>query len=131
MQGNLGTKEINYDRVQLGRDQWRQRQKHCCNWTILQTLRQKEYLNEALGKQISNLASQCDIVIMGDFNYLGICWNFLPEEELIKFLALLNYNFILQKGEEETEGNSVLNLNSCHQDRSTWWGGNCRNIREK
>lgn len=69
-------------------------------------LEQAEEMNEAFLHQMTSLLKNHEIVIMEDFNYLDICWeyNSAKSQRSSTFVSSLGDNFICQKMEKKKKG---------------------------
>jgi len=79
---------------------------------------QAEEEEEALMKQIINLTSKKDSIVMGDFNYLDINWetHSAGSTKSRKFIDRLEEGYLSQAIREGTRGNNTLDLILTNRD---------------
>ena len=90
-------------------------------------------MDEIFEKQIARISQTHDVVVMGDFNYLDICWeaNSAKYGPSKKFLVCVADNFLLQKEKKETRGLTILDLILTNSDDLVGEGAVKRNSRRE
>jgi len=73
---------------------------------------QEEEVDEAFYRQLKVASQSQSLVLMGDFNHPGICWEDCRARHMLsrKFLQGINDNFLMQVMEEPTRRCMLLDL---------------------
>ncbi|XP_019344734.1 interferon-induced protein 44-like isoform X2 [Alligator mississippiensis] len=74
------------------------------------TSTKEEEVNEAFFKHMTNISKTSEMVLMGDFNFLDICWkNSAAKCKMSsQFLTCVEDNYLFQKVEDVTRGSSIF-----------------------
>ena len=73
---------------------------------------QDEEVDERLYKQLGEVSSSLPLVLVGDFNFPDVCWNYntADREQSRRFLERVGGNFLTQPVREPTRGSNILDL---------------------
>ncbi|XP_019376603.1 PREDICTED: cathepsin O [Gavialis gangeticus] len=73
---------------------------------------QEEESNQAFYRELAEAASTKDLIVMGDFNYLNICWgnHSASSSRSTNFLATIDDLFLTQAVERPTRSKATLDL---------------------
>ena len=73
---------------------------------------QDEEVDERLYKQLGEVSRSLPLVLVGDFNFPDICWNYntADKEQSWRFLERVGDNFLTQLVREPTRGSNILDL---------------------
>ena len=69
-------------------------------------------MDERLYKQLGEVSRSLPLVLVGDFNLPGICWNYniADREQSWRFLECVGDNFLTRLVREPTRGSNILDL---------------------
>ena len=73
---------------------------------------QDEEVDERLYKQLGEVSRSLPLILVGDFNFPDICWNYntADREQSRRFLECVGDNFLTQLVREPTRGSNILDL---------------------
>ena len=73
---------------------------------------QDEEVDKILYGQLGEVSQSLLLVLMMDFNFLDICWDYNTEEreQFWRFLECVKDNFLTQLVKETTRGSKILDL---------------------
>jgi len=71
---------------------------------------QDEEVDERLYKQLGEVSRSLPLVLVGDFNFPDICWNYntADREQSRRFLECVGDNFLTQLVREPMRGSNIL-----------------------
>ena len=73
---------------------------------------QDEEVDEKLYKHLGEVSRSLPLVLVGDFNFPDVCWNYntADREQSRRFLERVGGNFLTQPVREPTRGSNILDL---------------------